>query len=360
MIWYDLLEESQCQEQQFDSPITPTALRGSSVTWLKCSKDSALNLVLTQLLGKIRSSWSCTWWSYITILLVALASVVYVPATNLYGRESKEEQRQYAKKLRHFIYLVDRTALRPHSPLKHNDSEELKKALTAITVKLPPQKAKQLTELLDKTLLEMNVLDITVKEPETVAPSAFVESSRESRRYQALNQLRREVIRAFEIDLIPTRTPRYLRGKTLYQDHCLACHGARGHGDGPLAPRFDGSLRSLAAQPLNSRMSAHQVYNLLLTGLPSEAMVSLENVLRGHDLWSLSYYTLALTLPQGYTCEDSHRSPPRALSSYRVLSLAQLATLTGRQWSAEKLNPNPPTPSLRKLRCKRPFAQSSQ
>ena len=26
MIWYDLLEESQCQEQQFDSLLSPAAL----------------------------------------------------------------------------------------------------------------------------------------------------------------------------------------------------------------------------------------------------------------------------------------------------------------------------------------------
>src|SRR5690606_4649488 len=48
-------------------------------------------------------------------------------------------------------------------------------------------------------------------------------------------QLRRALVEAYKLRLAPRTAPDVARGKALYAQHCAACHGADGKGDGPAA-----------------------------------------------------------------------------------------------------------------------------
>ena len=160
--------------------------------------------------------------------------------------------------------------------------------------------------------------------------------------------LRSKIIEYFKISTHPKAFIDYNNGKKLYLVHCKSCHGQWAKGDGILAKRFvsekkiknylllnsnkkaknaskntlseatdkkaiaydklkpkakdkaknqldkaDNAL-SLVTDNHKNFMFAHQIYNLLLTGMPSGAMSSLEHVLNDHQLWNIAFYTISL------------------------------------------------------------------
>src|SRR3569833_788548 len=59
------------------------------------------------------------------------------------------------------------------------------------------------------------------------------------------------VIGAYQVNVAPRSIPSTTAASTLYQEHCAACHGEGGHGDGPRAA-------GLAAPPIGFRDRARQ------------------------------------------------------------------------------------------------------
>ena len=153
------------------------------------------------------------------------------------------------------------------------------------------------------------------------------------------------LLEIFEVSLTPAREPDLSRGKSLFQRHCQSCHGMAGKGDGVLAKRLEPPPRSFAQPPLRGRLTAHQIYNLLLIGLSSGSMVSLEEMLSGADLWSLTYYALSLTADCG-SDQASRKSQGKSRLPYKELAL----------WNADAaLAGHPPqgsrTQIFTRLRC---------
>ena len=118
--------------------------------------------------------------------------------------------------------------------------------------------------------------------------------------------LREIIVDHFQITTNVTIYPNYFRGAKLYQQYCQSCHGKKGKGDGELASRFDGSDGSIVKKDLSlvtdrhlRRIYPHLVYNLLITGLPSGVMSTLEPVLSKNKIWDLAFYTVTL----GFDCE---------------------------------------------------------
>ena len=241
------------------------------------------------------------------------------------ARESKAEKEYFSQALREFFLLLDRRYLKG-KPLEAAQMQQLESALQQVVVKLPQTQAQALL-----TSLRASVHDV-----------------------EQLSAVRGEVLRAFEVTLAPVRTPEKKRGAYLYERHCMSCHGAQGKGAGELAQRLDPPPTSFRHAPQRSRLSAHHIYNVLLTGLPSGSMVSLEKVLTKTDLWSLAYY--ALFLAEG--CEDEaagaqSSSEARPASHSPAVAMEQLALITGKSWSQQHGESS--HQQFRELRCQRPF-----
>lgn len=103
------------------------------------------------------------------------------------------------------------------------------------------------------------------------------------------NALRREVARAYQVQMAPRQAPDLVRGERLYADACAACHGAAGRGDG-----FAG--KTLEPPPSNFRdlgrmaqRSVHGLYNTVTLGVAGTAMLPFQ-LLSEDDRWALAFF----------------------------------------------------------------------
>jgi len=107
-------------------------------------------------------------------------------------------------------------------------------------------------------------------------------------------------------------TPERLAGgKQLYADaECLACHGERGHGDGPSATTLKDSRElPIAATDLTkperfkNGAKPADVYRTLVTGLAGTPMPSYADALGPDQVWDLVFYVLSLSNNDRRTAE---------------------------------------------------------
>jgi caa(3)-type oxidase subunit IV len=95
-------------------------------------------------------------------------------------------------------------------------------------------------------------------------------------------------------------------GKELFQQQCVACHGAEGQGNGPAASALNPPPRNFTATTgwKNGRKVA-MVFKTLKEGIPGSAMASFAT-LASDDRWALDHYVLSLnsTAPEASTPDD--------------------------------------------------------
>ena len=89
---------------------------------------------------------------------------------------------------------------------------------------------------------------------------------------------------------IPATADAIARGRAVYQEpmRCVSCHGARGRGDGPLAP-------SLTPAPADLVLHVPQhpdgeLFWYISRGSPGTSMPAWDTVLGEEDRWSLVHY----------------------------------------------------------------------
>lgn len=89
---------------------------------------------------------------------------------------------------------------------------------------------------------------------------------------------------------IPDQAPNHpgdpQKGKTVYDRHCLTCHGSGGKGDGPIGPSL---IPPAANLTLLSKKSDKAILDVIRNGRPGTAMPSWKNYLNlseMHDLLS--------------------------------------------------------------------------
>lgn len=84
------------------------------------------------------------------------------------------------------------------------------------------------------------------------------------------------------------------RGEILYTIQCLPCHGADGHGDGPLADFFDRTPENLTGPQITAEFDG-SVYLTIVLGFGE--MPSLAENLTARERWDVVNYVR--TLPPG-------------------------------------------------------------
>lgn len=87
----------------------------------------------------------------------------------------------------------------------------------------------------------------------------------------------------------------YARAASTYHVNCAMCHGATGHGDGPVAPYFQRAatvpVPNLASQLVQSRTDG-QLYWIITYGMGN--MPPYHNLLSEQDTWTLVAYLRTL------------------------------------------------------------------
>jgi len=95
----------------------------------------------------------------------------------------------------------------------------------------------------------------------------------------------------FPVNPVPVDEISLQRGAILYGIHCQVCHGAQGHGDGPLVSYFNRIPQNLTAEQITSEFDG-SVYLTIVQGFGQ--MPSLAENLTMRERWDVINYVRTL------------------------------------------------------------------
>jgi uncharacterized membrane protein len=101
------------------------------------------------------------------------------------------------------------------------------------------------------------------------------------------------------IHRIPPSVASLEKGKALYEERCLPCHGQTGLGDGPAALALYPRPANLQVHMVPGVHTDEQIFEWITNGYPNSAMPAFKDVLTEAERWHVLNYIRTLT-PQGY------------------------------------------------------------
>jgi mono/diheme cytochrome c family protein len=93
-------------------------------------------------------------------------------------------------------------------------------------------------------------------------------------------------------DPAPVTETSSVRGRTLYSERCVPCHGERGRGDGPAAVGLQPPPADLVLHV--PQHSDGELFYMITRGVPNTAMPEWRNVLTERERWDLVHYLRVL------------------------------------------------------------------
>ncbi|MCZ7567886.1 MAG: cytochrome c [Ardenticatenaceae bacterium] len=97
---------------------------------------------------------------------------------------------------------------------------------------------------------------------------------------------------------VPPTDASIARGRVLYGQHCAACHGATGRGDGPAAAGLNPGPADLQVHvPLHTDAA---IFDWITNGIPGSAMLAQGEAIRPEDRWNIiNYLRVLVSSPTG-------------------------------------------------------------
>jgi high-affinity iron transporter len=168
-----------------------------------------------------------------------------------------------------------------------------------------------------------------------------IAAKQEPTRIAALTQQLRNVLMAnFELDLTPRLPPELATGKALYQQNCIACHGASGHGDGPAAASLEPAPTDFHDVERARERSLFGLYNTVTLGVAGTSMVGF-NQLSDAERWSLAFYVGGLFAEEDAAAATAWKRNPLTVEQAVTLAPAELADLVDGEMRAQYVRHNP-------------------
>lgn len=106
-----------------------------------------------------------------------------------------------------------------------------------------------------------------------------------------------QLLAVYPVALSPKQPPDLARGLQLYAEQCAGCHGADGHGDGPLARQFEPKPVAFSDVARARERSLFALYQVVTQGLDGTAMPSFAQ-LSDSDRWALAFTAGQFAYPQ--------------------------------------------------------------
>ena len=111
-------------------------------------------------------------------------------------------------------------------------------------------------------------------------------------------QLIFQVIQTWTLSVAPRQAPDLQHGQELFAQHCTACHGTQGKGDGPLARGMDPAPRNFHDEARMRQRSLYGLYNTITLGVQGTSMRPFAELSEA-DRWALAFVAAGLrTDPQ--------------------------------------------------------------
>ncbi|MEP6810273.1 MAG: FTR1 family protein [Chthoniobacterales bacterium] len=106
-----------------------------------------------------------------------------------------------------------------------------------------------------------------------------------------------DLIKAYPVTLAPAKPPDFARGRALFTQNCMSCHGANGDGKGPAAPELAPPPTAFTDKSRARQRSVFALNQVIEQGLPGTSMVSFSG-LPPQDRWDLALYVSAFAYPE--------------------------------------------------------------
>lgn len=103
-----------------------------------------------------------------------------------------------------------------------------------------------------------------------------------------------QILEAYPVPLSPSKAPDLARGSALYQANCVSCHGAKGHGDGPLAAQLNPPPIALSEHDRAKERSVFSLQQIISHGVAGTSMPSFAQ-LSEEDRWAISFFASTLS-----------------------------------------------------------------
>lgn len=112
------------------------------------------------------------------------------------------------------------------------------------------------------------------------------------------DQLHIGVIQAWKLNVAPRQPPDLRQAGELFAQHCAACHGTQGQGDGPLAKGMQPAPRNFHDDARMRQRSLYGLYNTISLGVQGTPMRAFRELSEG-DRWALAFFAAGLrTAPE--------------------------------------------------------------
>ena len=144
---------------------------------------------------------------------------------------------------------------------------------------------------------------------------------------EASHRLAASLLAAYPVPLAPARTPDFAHGAELFQQNCVACHGATGHGDGPAAKALATPPIAFTDQDRARERSVFSLYQIVTQGVDGTPMPSFAS-LSDDDRWSLALYVSHFAVPDPVAAAGEGLWQHDANMHKEVLDLTSLVTTT--------------------------------
>lgn len=133
-----------------------------------------------------------------------------------------------------------------------------------------------------------------------------------------------QLVAEYPVPMSPSVVPSVSRGKVLYAAQCASCHGAQGHGDGPLAASLKPPPVAFSDRDRAQNRSVFALYQIISSGVEGTGMPAFAH-LSDDDRWALAYFSSTLS----YTAEDVEAGRQQWLNKPTIADLVpNLDTLT--------------------------------
>lgn len=146
------------------------------------------------------------------------------------------------------------------------------------------------------------------------------------------NQLLVRVIEAWKLSVAPRQAPDLRRGETLFVQHCAACHGTQGKGDGPLAKGMDPAPRNFHDESRMRQRSLYGLYNTITLGVRGTPMRAFGELSEA-DRWALAFFAATLradpvlvTKGEGFWLQGQGKADFQTLRTFVMTTPGQQAS----------------------------------
>src|SRR3989338_8639058 len=154
-------------------------------------------------------------------------------------------------------------------------------------------------------------------------------------------KIQSQVISITKLEVAPAKWPNLNRGKHIFEQNCMSCHGLQGYGDGPLAKNLNPKPSNFQDTDYMKSVSPFKAFNTIRLGVPGTGMVPFHS-LSDKDVWDLAFYVVSLRYPEKNNSNriDESLLSKVASSSYEILlqepgssldTLAALRTHSGKE-----------------------------